>query len=37
MVWHGRRTYPSLDAALEDADAGAARWMKEELGITDVA
>jgi hypothetical protein len=37
MVWHGRRSYRSLDAALADADAGAARWMKEELGITDVA
>ena len=35
MVWKGRRSYPTLDAALADADAGASRWMKDELGITD--
>jgi len=35
MVWRGRRSYRSLEAALADADVGAARWMKEELGITD--
>jgi hypothetical protein len=35
MVWKGRRSYPTLDAALADAEAGVARWMKDELGITD--
>ena len=37
IVWKGRRSYPTLDAALLDADAGVARWMKDELGITDAA
>ena len=37
IVWKGRRSYPTLDAALADADAGAARWMRDELGITDAA
>ena len=35
MAWHGRRAYPSLDAALADAEAGIARFLKEELGIED--
>jgi hypothetical protein len=33
IVWKGRRSYPTLDAALAHADAGAARWMRDELGI----
>jgi hypothetical protein len=34
MVWKGRRSYRTLDAALADAEAGIARWMKEELGVS---
>ena len=37
IVWKGRRTYPTLDAALADAEAGVSRWMKDQLGITDAA
>ncbi|MCL4854085.1 MAG: hypothetical protein KJZ78_22225 [Bryobacteraceae bacterium] len=37
LVWKGRRSYPTLDAALADAEAGVARWMKHELGIADDA
>jgi hypothetical protein len=37
VVWKGRRSYPSLDAALADAEVGVSRWMKNELGITDTA
>jgi hypothetical protein len=37
MVWKGRRRYRTLDDALADAEAGVSRWMKDELGITDVA
>jgi hypothetical protein len=37
MVWHGRRRYRSLDAALADAEAGIARFLKEELGVKDDA
>lgn len=37
MVWKGRRNYRTLDAALVDAEAGVARWMKDELGITEDA
>jgi hypothetical protein len=33
VVWKGRRRYRTLDAALADAEAGVARWMKEELGL----
>jgi hypothetical protein len=33
LVWKGRRSYRSLDAALADAEAGVARWMRDELGI----
>ncbi len=35
MIWKGRRSYRSLDAALADAEAGVARWMKDQLAITD--
>ena len=34
LVWKGRRSYRSLDAALADAEAGVARWMKDELGVS---
>lgn len=34
LVWKGCRSYSSLDAALADAEAGIAQWMKNELGIT---
>jgi len=37
LVWKGRRSYASLDAALADAEAGVSRWMRDELGITDAA
>lgn len=37
MVWKGRRRYRTFDDALADAEAGVSRWMKGELGITDVA
>ena len=37
IVWQGRRSYRSLDAALADAEVGVARWMRDELGITDAA
>lgn len=37
LVWKGRRSYRSLDAALADAEAGVARWMRDELGIKDDA
>jgi hypothetical protein len=37
LVWKGRRSYSSLDAALADAEAGVSRWMKDELGIMDPA
>ncbi len=35
MVWKGRRSYRTLDAALADAEAGVGRWMKREFGIVD--
>ena len=35
IIWKGRRTYTTLDAALADAEAGVSRWMKDELGITE--
>jgi hypothetical protein len=35
MIWKGRRSYRTLDAALADAEAGVSRWMRDELGITD--
>lgn len=37
IVWQGRRSYRTLDAALTDAEAGVSGWMKDELGITDAA
>lgn len=37
LIWKGRRSYPSLDAALADAEVGVSRWMKVELGIPDDA
>ena len=37
VIWMGRRNYQTLDAALADAEAGASRWIKDELGITDAA
>lgn len=37
LVWKGRRSYRSLDAALADAEAGVTRWMRDELGIKDVS
>jgi hypothetical protein len=37
IVWKGRRSYWTLDAALADAEAGVSQWMKDELGITDAA
>ena len=36
IVWKGRGSYRTLDAALADAEAGAARWMKDQLGIAAV-
>lgn len=33
LIWKGRRRYRSLDAALADAEAGVAKWMRDELGI----
>jgi len=33
VIWKGRRSYRTLDAALVDAEAGVARWMRDELGI----
>ncbi len=37
VVWSGRRRYRSLDAALADAEAAIARFLKKELGIKDGA
>lgn len=36
VVWKGRRSYRTLDAALADAETGPARWMKDQLGIAAV-
>ncbi len=33
IVWQGRRSYSTLDAALADAEAVVARWMRKQLGI----
>jgi hypothetical protein len=33
LIWNGRRSHRSLDAALADAEAGVARWMEDELGM----
>jgi hypothetical protein len=32
VVWTGRRSYPTLEAALDDAEAGVAEWMRDQLG-----
>jgi hypothetical protein len=29
-VWEGRRSYPTLDAALQDLEAGLIAWMQEQ-------
>lgn len=29
LVWEGRDTYPTLDAALSDLEAGLRQWMEE--------
>ena len=34
IVWKSRRSYPTLEAALADAEVGVSQWMKDELGIT---
>ena len=31
LVWKGRRNYKSLDAALNDCEAGVGRWLREEM------
>jgi hypothetical protein len=36
LIWKGRRSYTTLDAALADAEAGVAGWMRDELGIADI-
>ena len=33
IIWKGRRSYRSLEDALADAEAGVAKWMRDELGI----
>jgi len=33
IVWKGFRSYPTLDAAIADAEAGVSGWMKDQLGI----
>jgi hypothetical protein len=33
LIWKGRRSYRSPDAALADAEAGVARWIEDELGM----
>jgi len=35
MIWKGRRSYASLEAALAGAEAGVAWGMRDELGIKD--
>ena len=30
MVWEGRRSYPTLDAALQDLEVGLIAWMQEQ-------
>jgi len=37
VVWKGRRSYPTLDAALANAEAGVSHWMKDQLGMIDIA
>lgn len=37
IVWKGRCSYPTLDAALADADRGVSRWIEDQLGTPDAA
>ena len=37
VVWKGRRSYRTLDAALADAEAGVSHWMEDQLGIEGTA
>ena len=30
LVWEGQEDYPTLDAALQDLEAGLAAWMQEQ-------
>ena len=30
MVWEGRKSYPTLDAALQALETGLAKWMQEQ-------
>jgi hypothetical protein len=30
LVWEGRHTYPTLDAALQDLEDGVRQWMEED-------
>jgi hypothetical protein len=30
MVWEGRKSYPTLDAALQDLETGLVAWMQEQ-------
>jgi hypothetical protein len=32
MVWEGKETYTSLDAALQDVEEGLGAWMSEQFG-----
>jgi hypothetical protein len=32
MIWESAAQYPSVDAALEAAEAAVAQWMREQLG-----
>ena len=33
MAWQGRPGYPSLDAAMADAEEGVGRWLVKELRL----
>ena len=37
LVRKGRRSYPTLNAALADAEVGVSGWMEDQLGITDAS
>lgn len=37
MVWEGAEDYPTVDAALADADAGIAEWLEEERPVAKAA
>jgi len=32
LIWKGRKSYKSLDVALEDCEAAIGRWLRDELG-----